>query len=602
MFLAATSPPAAGAPIAQVVIASAAATLVTAGLLWLVLGHRSGRTRALERAAARAGRIARLPGWAALPSGIASVSLLVALLGLYWDIAFHIDDGRDPGPLANPAHYLILLGLYGIFTAGVLAVALPRGERPGPAAVRIARDWHAPVGGVLMAASASFALLGFPLDDVWHRLFGQDVTLWGPTHLMMLGGAALSQIGMGVLLAEALRAREREGRRRSVPAIVAARRASLMGGLLVGLSIFQGEFDFGVPQFRLVLHPFLLAVAAGAALVAARLWVGRGGALGAAVFFVVTRGVVALIVGVVFGRTTPHMPLYVVEALCVEAAALALLGRRGPLAFGLVAGLGCGTIGFAAEYGWSQFAFPLPWTPDILPEGLLLAAGGGAAAGVLGALLSCGLCGELPRVGLTRAAAALATLVLGASAAEGLVTSRPGPLRGAATVIRPSGGADGQARVEVRIDPPARAHDAAWLTLTAWQGGGLVVDRLVPAADGGWRTTRAVPLHGDWKASVRLQHGRELLALPVYAPADPAIPARAVAAPPRFERAFVADQKWLQREQKRDVPGWLWATAAAVVLACYATFFAGLAVGVGRFARREAITAPVRPAGRPVPA
>ena len=51
------------------------------------------------------------------------------------------------------------------------------------------RDWYAPLGGVLIAAAGGFALIGFPLDDVWHRLFGQDVTLWGPTHLMLIGGA-----------------------------------------------------------------------------------------------------------------------------------------------------------------------------------------------------------------------------------------------------------------------------------------------------------------------------------------------------------------------------------------------------------------------------
>ena len=42
---------------------------------------------------------------------------------------------------------------------------------------------------LLLTACGAFSLIGFPLDDVWHRLFGQDVTLWGPTHLMLIGGA-----------------------------------------------------------------------------------------------------------------------------------------------------------------------------------------------------------------------------------------------------------------------------------------------------------------------------------------------------------------------------------------------------------------------------
>ena len=43
---------------------------------------------------------------------------------------------------------------------------------------------------MLICRGRRFALVGFPLDDGWHRLFGQDVTLWGPTHLMLIGGAS----------------------------------------------------------------------------------------------------------------------------------------------------------------------------------------------------------------------------------------------------------------------------------------------------------------------------------------------------------------------------------------------------------------------------
>ena len=46
----------------------------------------------------------------------------------------------------------------------------------------------------------------FPLDDVWHRIFGQDVTLWGPTHLMMIGGAGFSTLSAIMLNHEGLKA------------------------------------------------------------------------------------------------------------------------------------------------------------------------------------------------------------------------------------------------------------------------------------------------------------------------------------------------------------------------------------------------------------
>ena len=53
-----------------------------------------------------------------------------AVFGMYWDISLHIDDGRDAGPLANPAHYFILFGLFGVFAAGLLSMALPERREP----------------------------------------------------------------------------------------------------------------------------------------------------------------------------------------------------------------------------------------------------------------------------------------------------------------------------------------------------------------------------------------------------------------------------------------------------------------------------------------
>ena len=90
--------------------ATAAAGVATALIALLIAWHRSGRIDWLARAAAAARRATGLPEWAALPVLVLNASLLTAVLGMYWDISLHIDNGRDPGPLANPAHYLILVG------------------------------------------------------------------------------------------------------------------------------------------------------------------------------------------------------------------------------------------------------------------------------------------------------------------------------------------------------------------------------------------------------------------------------------------------------------------------------------------------------------
>jgi len=50
-----------------------------------------------------------------LPVLVFTTSIICALFGFIWDVSWHIGNGRDPGPLANPAHYFIIIGLFGIF-------------------------------------------------------------------------------------------------------------------------------------------------------------------------------------------------------------------------------------------------------------------------------------------------------------------------------------------------------------------------------------------------------------------------------------------------------------------------------------------------------
>ncbi|MFE9099446.1 hypothetical protein [Actinomadura geliboluensis] len=585
--LAAAAPakPAGGAALDQIVIASTGAAALTAVLLVLGWGHRTGRVTALARLArlAERGPGRGMPGWAALPLQVALLSLLVALLGMYWDISLHISHGRDEGPLANAAHYPILVGLFGIFTSGVLAVVLPKGTRPGAASVRITRDWYAPAGGVLLAGAGFYALLGFPLDDVWHRIFGQDVTLWGPTHLMLIGGAGLSLVAMMIL--------EREGRR-ALPDAAAgppgwvryARRCMLGGGLLIGLSVFQAEYDFGVPQFRLVHQPLLIALAAGCALVAVRLWAGRGAAVLAVAFYMLVRGGVSVVVAGVIGELWAAVPLYVAEALCVEAAAL-LLARR-PLAAGAVSGLLIGTAGFGAEYAYGQAAFRLPWTPDVLAEGMLMAVVGGVAGGLCGALLAEGLAGRSPRPAVARGLFAGAILAVSAAVANGLVVDVPAGRTATVTLTGVRGDAAHRtASARVEFSPAGAVDGPAWVTVTGWQGKGLHVDRLVRERDGVYRTSAPMPLHGDWKTLIRVHDGRTLAGVPVYLPADPAIGAAALPAPAEFTRDVRGERSILQRELKTDVPGWLWALCSAVVLACTLALVLALGWGVARIAR-----------------
>ena len=591
MVLAAETRPAGGAALDEVVLATALGAGLTAALLGLVWLHRTRRSTVLTRIGNRLGTATGVPAWVALPTVLVTLSLLTALLGMLWDIALHIGVGRDEGPLANPAHYLILFGLFGVFAGGVLACAMPLDEKPGPSAVRFVRGWYVPVGGILLTAAGAYALLGFPLDDVWHRLFGQDVTLWGPTHLMLITGAGLSIVGLLVLEQEGHGGLstddgdEKVGRRARF-----LRQAAAMGGLLLGLSVFQGEYDFDVPQFRLVLEPLMIAAAAGVALVAARLFMGRGGALAATVFFLVVRGGIALIVGPGFGEVLPTFPLYLGSAIVVELLALLLPVARRPLLFGAVAGAAVGTIGHATEAAWTQLVQTLSWGSDILVEGTLMAVVGGVAGGLIGALLATGLRRRLPRPALARGLLVGCLVLLAAGVANGLVATVPDDAR--ATIgIQDVTAEPRTANLTVRLDPADLVDDPSWVQVTSWQGDGLVVTMLERTGQGEYRTTEPVPLHGTWKTLLRIHDGRMLTAVPIYLPADEAIPAEEVPAEDGGTREAIPEIEILQRELT-DSGGGLWLAGNLVVLACTLALIAIMGWGVGRYSRRAAVREP----------
>ncbi len=529
-----------------------------------------------------------MPAWAALPGMTLGASLQLAGIGMYWDISIHVDNGRDPGPLANPAHYLILVGLFGVLFSGALTAALTDEERPSASAIRLPNGWWAPVGGVVMFCCGAVSLIAFPLDDLWHRLFGQDVTLWGPTHLLLIGGAAFSIVGHWILQAEAEKSLGRLGSRRyrgqalKTTALVRFRDYMLSGALLTGLCTMQAEFDFGIEQFRLVWHPLLLALAAAIGLVASRLRLGRGGALGCLAAFLVIRGVLSLLVGPVLGHTLPHIPIFVVEALIVEVVGLRY-GRSKPLTLGLIAGFLIGTLGFGSQYLLSGFAY-IHWPPSLLTEGFLCALVAGTAGGVLGGAMGRAVSGVEPTERLPKglvAAAGVAVVLVGAWAVP-----MPNGSNGLSAQVKlvDAGHSDGRwVFVTAALTPKDAAKDARWFNTTAWQGGGTVVTPMRRIGDGVYRSAGAVPAYGDgWKTMLRLQTGRSVSALPIYMPADAAIPAPAVSAPAAFTRPFEPDVRAFQREQKQGVPGYLKLIGYLVVALIWSTMVAIVCWGLAK--------------------
>ena len=207
-----------------------------------------------------------------------------------------------------------------------------------------------------MALCGLYALIGFPLDDVWHRIFGQDVTLWGPTHLMLIGGAGLSLIAVLLLEHEgnvAMGADAPPPRR-----FIKFLQYLSFGGLVHRIG--------GVPdRVRLRRRAVPAGAAADAdrrcgreAAVAARMVLGRGAASIAALWRPCC-ATSSIDLRPVLGAPTSWFALYLGPALVVELIALTPLIKR-PLLFGAIGGLGVGTVGLWLESLWIDAVYRYP--------------------------------------------------------------------------------------------------------------------------------------------------------------------------------------------------------------------------------------------------
>ena len=522
------------------------------------LARPNGGGGVLRRISDRLERLTGMPGWAAATLGIGLGGLTIAAIGFYWDVAWHIDLGRDK-ELFTPAHDMILLGLLTIpFAAGaaIVLASVSRAEtRLRIGALRV------PWSSIALGAIGFGALSGFPLDELWHRAYGIDVTMWGPTHLMMIGGASLMPIGLWLVMRESGARLDRGSWARAIAVVLA-------GATMTGLSTFQGEFDFGVPQFQLLYHPVLVAAAAAGGLTLARIVLGRGGALKATMGFIAIRGGLALLVGGALGHTTPRFPLYIGAALAVEAVAW-LAGTGNLRRFAVWCGVACATIGLAAEWGWTHIWGAHPWNGDLIPDAPILALVAGVTA-LLGAGLASVVVAEREpaavsagrRIGAPILVASLVALAV----ALALPIKRTTANDVTATVAIDRVG--DSAFVEVALQPPDAAEGAAWFETMSWQSGRLVLAPFEQLGPGRYRTIKPLPVSDSAKTLVRLHRGSEVMAVPVYMPADPEIGAEEIPAVDRTA-TFQRDSRLLMRESHAGSP-WparlIFGTQASIVV------------------------------------
>jgi hypothetical protein len=222
----------------------------------------------------------------------------------------------------------------------------------------------------------------------------------------------------------------------------------------------------------------------------------------------------------------------------------------------------------------------------MLAEAAAVGLAGAIAGGAIGALIGSTLASDrIPRPRGAMPALAAASIVIAVLFGYGLQTTPAPGEQARVTLTDVGGGTERHVSARIEFSPRTAPDDARWLTVTAWQGGGFVLDRLEREGPGVYRTTKPIPVHGEWKALLRLHRGKSLQGVPIYLPRDTAIPAAEVPAERSFIRTFVPDKRLLQREAKDGTAPILSVVAYGTVLGIALSLLGGIAWGLGRLAR-----------------
>ena len=309
-----------------------------------------------------------IPGWL-VAVGIAGA--LAGPLGAYWDVAWHVDAGRET--FWSPPHLVLYGGLLAIAVSVVAAALLAEGGVRRGALRHPGLRFTIAAGGLTLASA--------PFDEAWHGLFGMDVSIWSPPHLLLLFGAAFSMLGVALLHADDL------PRLRARVPVIALGAAAL---LIVGIFVLEFEFR-QLERWHVVLarprglYPVCAIGLAVLVLAGVSRLGGPWAATAAAAVALVVRAGVSLALLPALGRSAPLLPpLLIVPAVVLDAVvALAPAGWSATRRY-LVAGLSATALAYALHDpaaallgGRSVPAAELwAWFP--------LALAVGAAGGVLG--------------------------------------------------------------------------------------------------------------------------------------------------------------------------------------------------------------------------
>lgn len=256
--------------------------------------------------------------------GLAAV--FMGLGGVYWDVGWHATVGRESFWI--PPHLPVYAGT-ALFSYSALCGLLLARRRAGSfgAALsgRVGSGFAVAMLGSIVQVSAA------PLDDMWHRLYGLDVTVWSPPHLMGMTGALVGIYG----LIQALGAGLSQDTRRLTLAEI---NVVLLFAAALALSMFAlGRLDFRLDARDTLFYPLLAGPLAAIPLVGAARYVGRfGAATAVALAYMIFRSLAMFIFLQMDAFQNPAPPVFLIPAAL--AVDLVLWKDRGVLPAALLFG------------------------------------------------------------------------------------------------------------------------------------------------------------------------------------------------------------------------------------------------------------------------
>ncbi len=198
--------------------------------------------------------------------GLWLLAFSLKLFGAAWDTSWHFKyffDSLSPPHNINTVGFVLAWMLI-LYHWGGTDQAQRWIKRLPPVSQRFIRRWvmlerlgterYMDLGSLWLTTIGLFVfLLAAPLDQLWHAIFGLDLTTWSPTHLALFAGTELAILG--VLMG--LYRRNRTDQRGSFDSIALL----LLGGfLLEGVLFTTGQQEYGYIALYALNHPEYVTV------------------------------------------------------------------------------------------------------------------------------------------------------------------------------------------------------------------------------------------------------------------------------------------------------------------------------------------------------